>query len=56
MNNDVSLNFLKDTPSGKRSNSSEAGCAVSLITVLVEGKYIAETFRIMFEYMWDSKE
>ena len=25
----------------------------SLITVLVESKYIAETFRIMFEYMWE---
>ena len=24
----------------------------SLITVLVESKYIAETFRIMFEYIW----
>ncbi|PIQ68732.1 MAG: hypothetical protein COV91_02530 [Candidatus Taylorbacteria bacterium CG11_big_fil_rev_8_21_14_0_20_46_11] len=28
----------------------------SLVTVLVESKYIAETFRIMFEYIWDSKE
>ncbi|OHA23207.1 MAG: hypothetical protein A3H57_04640 [Candidatus Taylorbacteria bacterium RIFCSPLOWO2_02_FULL_43_11] len=25
----------------------------SLITVLVESKYIAETFRIIFEYMWE---
>lgn len=26
----------------------------SMITVAVESKYIAETFRLMFEYMWDS--
>lgn len=25
----------------------------SIITVLVESKYIAETFRLMFEYMWE---
>ena len=25
----------------------------SIVTVLVESKYIAETFQIMFEYMWE---
>lgn len=25
----------------------------SIITVLVESKYIAETFRIMFDYIWN---